>query len=94
MPVRADNISVYETGTDFVKHRSVTKVERKRETFSDKGLKAEEMVLLGFDVVEVTDFGLPTREMWNAIDRVQEYQTRVKQAITRANKTELVTLAQ
>jgi len=30
--------------------------------------------------------------MWNAIDRVQEYQQRVKQAINRANKTELVTL--
>jgi hypothetical protein len=94
VPVRADNVSVYETGPDFVKHRNVTKVERKRETFSDKGLKAEEMVLLGFDVVEITDYGLPTREMWNAIDRVQEYQQRVKQAINRANKTELVTLAE
>jgi hypothetical protein len=94
VPVRADNVSVYETGPDFVKHRNVTKVERKRETFSDKGLKAEEMVLLGYDVVEITDYGLPNREMWNAIDRVQEYQQRVKQAINRANKTELVPLAE
>lgn len=92
VPVRADNVSVFETVNGAVKHRTVTKVERKRETFSDKGLKAEEMELLGYDVVEITDFGLASRDMWNAIDRVQEYQQRVKQAINRANKTELVSL--
>ena len=95
VPVRADNVSIFDTAPGPggpVKHRTVTKVERKRETFSDKGLKAEEMELLGYDVVEVTDFGLASRDMWNAIDRVQEFQQRVKQAITRANKTELVTL--
>ncbi len=94
VPVRADNVNVFETLPEVsaVKHRTVTKVERKRETFSDKGLKAEEMELLGYDVVEITDFGLISREIWNAVDRVQEYQQRVKQAINRANKTELVTL--
>lgn len=92
VPLRADNVSTYETGSDFVKHRTVTKVERKKETFSDKGLKAEEMELVGFDVVEVTDYGLPARAMYNEIDRVQEFLQRVKQAINRANKTELVSL--
>lgn len=92
VPVRADNVSPYETAHGHVKYRTVAKVERKRETFSDKGLKAEEMELLGYDVVEVTDFGLPSREIWNEIDRVQELQQRVKQAINRANKTELVSL--
>lgn len=92
VPLRADNVSVYETGDGFVKHRSVTKVERKKETFSDKGLKAEEMVTLGYDVVEVTDYGLETRAMYNEIDRVQEFLQRVKQAINRANKTELVSV--
>jgi len=90
VPLRLDNVSTYESGTDFVKHRAVTKVERKKETFNDKGLKAEEMELLGFDVVETTDYGLPTRSMYNEIDRVQEFLQRVKQAINRANKTELV----
>jgi len=90
VPLRADNVSVYAIGDDFVKHRTVTKVERKRETFSDKGLKTEEMITLGFDVVEVTDYGLPAREMYNEIDRVGEFLQRVKQAINRANKTELV----
>ena len=36
------------------------------------------------------DYGLPTRDVWNEIDRVQEFLQRVKQAINRANKTELV----
>ena len=50
------------------------------------------METLGYDVVEVTDFGLQSREMWNEIDRIQEFLQRVKQAINRANKTELVEL--
>jgi hypothetical protein len=92
VPLRADGVNVIETGAGFVRHRLVTKVERKKETFSDKGLKAEEMVTLGHDIVETTDFGLPSREMWNEIDRIQEFLQRVKQAINRANKSELVDL--
>lgn len=90
VPLRADGVNVMDSGDNHVRYRTVTKVERKKETFSDKGLKAEEMETLGYDVVEVTDFGLPAREMWNEIDRVQEFLQRVKQAINRANKTELV----
>jgi hypothetical protein len=92
VPLRADGVNVLETGAGFVRHRAVTKVERKKETFSDKGLKAEELVTLGYDVVETTDYGLPSREVYNEIDRIQEYLQRVKQAINRANKSELVEL--
>lgn len=92
VPLRTDGVNVIETGSDHVRYRTVTKVERKKETFSDKGLKAEEMETLGYDVVEVTDYGLPSREVWNEIDRIQEFLQRVKQAINRANKTELVEL--
>lgn len=90
VPLRADGVNVMESGDNHVRYRTVTKVERKKETFSDKGLKAEEMETLGYDVVEVTDFGLVSRDMWNEIDRIQEFLQRVKQAINRANKTELV----
>jgi hypothetical protein len=92
IPLRADGVNVIETGAGFVKHRAVTKVERKKETFSDKGLKAEEMVTLGYDVVDTTDFGLASRDVYNEIDRIQDYLQRVKQAINRANKSELVDL--
>jgi hypothetical protein len=92
VPLRADGVNVMEAEANHVRYRTVTKIERKKETFSDKGLKAEEMETLGYDVVEVTDFGLPSRVMWNEIDRIQEFLQRVKQAINRANKTELVEL--
>lgn len=92
VPLRADGVNVMETGSDHVRYRSVTKVERKKETFSDKGLKAEEMETLGYDVIEVTDYGLPSRQMWDEIDRIQEFLQRVKQAINRSNKSELVDL--
>jgi hypothetical protein len=92
VPLRADGVNVIETGAGFVRHRAVTKVERKKETFSDKGLKAEEMVTLGYDIVDTTDYGVPSRDVYDEIDRIQEYLQRVKQAINRANKSELVEL--
>jgi hypothetical protein len=92
VPLRADDVSVYDSGDDWVRYRVVKKVERKKETFSDKGLKVEEIELLGHDVVEVTDYGLPRREQWDTIDRIGEFAQRVKQAINQANKTELAEL--
>jgi hypothetical protein len=92
VPLRADDVGVYDTGEGWVRYRVVKKVERKRETFSDKGLKVEEVELLGHDVVEVTDYGVARREQWDAIDRIGEFAQRVKQAINQANKTELVEL--
>lgn len=92
VPLRADDIGVYDTGEDWVKYRIVKKVERKHESFSDKGLKVEEIELLGHDIVEVTDYGLSRREQWDHIDRIGEFAQRVKQAINQANKTDLVEL--
>ena len=92
VPLRADNVGVYETGEDWIRYRAVKRVERKRESFSDKGLKIEEIELLGYDVAEVTDYGVPRREQWDEIDRIADYAQRVKQAINRANKTELADL--
>jgi hypothetical protein len=92
VPLRADDVGVYDSGEGWVRYRIVKKVERKRETFSDKGLKVEEVELLGHDVVEVTDFGVARREQWDAIDRIGEFAQRVKQAINQANKAELAEL--
>lgn len=92
VPLRADNVGVYETGEDWVRYRTVKKVERTNESFSDKGLKVEETELLGYDVTEVTDYGMERRGQWNEIDRIADFAQRVKQAINRANQTELVEL--
>jgi hypothetical protein len=92
VPLRADDVGVYESGDDWVRYRIVKKVERKHEMFSDKGLKVEEIELLGHHVIEVTDYGAPRREQWDAIDRIGEFAQRVKQAINQANKADLVEL--
>jgi hypothetical protein len=92
VPLRADDVGVYDSGADWVRYRLVKKVERKRESFSDKGLKVEETELLGHDVVEITDYGVARREQWDAIDQIGEFAQRVKQAINQANKTELAEL--
>jgi len=90
-PMRKDGVSVLEEGEGWVRHREIKKVERKREFFKDE-LKVEEMELLHYDVVDITDHGIPVREAFNEIDRIQDFGQRVKQAISQANKTELVEL--
>ncbi|MFC3519243.1 hypothetical protein ACFPZ0_07430 [Streptomonospora nanhaiensis] len=92
VPLRADDVGVVDSGPDWIRYRTVKRVERKRESFSDKGLKVEEVVLEGYDVVEVTDYGLQRRAQWDEIDRIGEFAQRVKQAVNRANKTELIEL--
>lgn len=89
VPLRAEGVNVFEQGDGHVKHRIIKKQERKKETLVEKGMKLEELVTIGYEVYETTDFGIPKREAWNEVDRIQEFAERVKQAIAEANKTEL-----
>ncbi|MBV9852317.1 MAG: hypothetical protein JO250_21845 [Armatimonadetes bacterium] len=91
-PVRAEGVNVITEGEGAVVHRAIKKIERKKETLTEKGLKVEEVITEGYDVLDTTDYGLPRRQVWNEIDRIQEFAERVKQAISEANKTELVEL--
>jgi hypothetical protein len=92
VPMRADGVSIFETGEGFIRHRRIKKVEKKKESLTDKGIKVEEIETIGYDVTETTDYGLPVRDVYNEIDRIQDFAQRVKQAINEANKTELVDL--
>ena len=92
VPLRADGVNVFEQGDGFVRYRAIKKQERKKETLLDKGMKVEELQTIGYDVSEVTDYGVPRRAAWNEVDRIQEFSERVKQAVAEANKTELVTV--
>jgi hypothetical protein len=92
VPTRPDDLHVVEEGAGFVRHRSIKKVEKKKETLTEKGHKVEETEVIGYDVVELTDFGVPRRDAWNEVDRIQDFAERVKQAINQANKTELVAI--
>src|ERR1051326_4163878 len=44
MPTRAEGVNVFDQGDGFIKHRQIKKVERKKETLSEKGLKVEEIL--------------------------------------------------
>ncbi|MGE0710563.1 MAG: hypothetical protein AB7N76_27220 [Planctomycetota bacterium] len=55
-------------------------------------MKVEEVETVGYDVTETTDYGLPRREAWDEVDRIQDFAQRVKEAINQANKIELVEL--
>lgn len=92
VPTRPDDIHVVEEGEGFVRHRAIKKIQKKKETLTEKGHKVEEIETVGYDVAETTDYGVPRREAWNEIDRIQDFGERVKQAINQANKTELVSI--
>lgn len=92
VPTRADGVNIIEQGEGFTRHRTVKKVEKKKQTMSDKGIKVEEVETIGYDVVETTDYGIALRDCWNEVDRIQDFAQRVKQAINQANKAELVQL--
>jgi len=90
VPTRSDGVNIIEELGDSIRYRAVKKLEKKKQTVSDKGMKVEEVETIGWDVTEVTDFGIAKREAWNEVDRIQDFAQRVKQAINQANKTELV----
>lgn len=93
VPRRAEGVNVYETGEGCVRHRKIDKLEEVKETLTEKGHKVEEKRTIGYDVAETTDYGLPVRDAYNEIDRIQEFSERVKQAIQEANKHPLVELS-
>lgn len=90
VPVRSDSINIFDQGENYIKQRSIKKLEKKKETLTDKGLKIEEITVIGYQVTEITEYGIPQRQAWNEIDKIQEFAQRVKQAINEANKMELV----
>lgn len=92
VPIRADGVNIFESGEGFICHRRIKKVEKKKESLTDKGIKIEEIEVIGHDVTETTDYGILVRDAFNEIDRIQDFAQRVKQAINEANKTELIDL--
>lgn len=94
VPTRPDGVNVFEQGSGYIRQRDIRKIEERKESFSDKGLKIEEKSLVGYQVEETTQYGVPQREAWDSIDRIQDFAERIKQAIHQANKTELVALPQ
>jgi hypothetical protein len=57
---------------------------------TEKGHKVEETEIEGYQIMDMTDYGRNQRDVWNEIDRIQEFAESVKRAINEANKTELI----
>lgn len=89
-PTRSQNVNVIEETNSYIVHRTVIKKEKKKEIITDKGHKVEELELEGYKVIDTTEYGSNQREVWNEIDRIQEFAASVKQAINDANRTELI----
>ena len=90
VPTRAEGVSVHTTGNGSIGYRDIKKIEKKKESITDKGIKIEEVVVTGYKVDETTDYGVQQRDSWNEIDRIHDFAQRVKQAINEANKTPLI----
>lgn len=90
IPTKGETTGVFEETKNYIKQRTVAKIEKKKETLLEKGMKLEETVVIGYKVDEITEYGINQRQAWDEIDRIQDFAQRVKQAISEANKTELV----
>ncbi len=91
-PVRSEDVNLIEEADGHIVHRSIKRIERKREIISEQGHKIEEIEIEGYKVVDVTEFGGPRRAVWDHVDRIQAYAAGIKQALNDANRTELVEL--
>ena len=89
-PIRPEGVNIIQEDDGLVVHRTVTKREKKIQTLTEKGHKVEQTEIEGYKVVDITDYGINQRDVWNEVDRIQEFAESVKQAINEANKTELV----
>lgn len=91
IPTRAEGVNVFtKDALAYIGYRDIKKIEKKKESITDKGMKIEETIVTGYKVEEITDYGIPQRESWNEIDRIHDFAQRVKQAINEANKTQLI----
>ena len=59
---------------------------------SDKGMKVENDVIEKYTVEEVKNYGFEERKVFDKIDDIHLWLTRIRNAINDANKTELVDL--
>lgn len=92
VPRLAQNVEVVETTEHATKWRSIQPHFITRESLSSKGHKISKQRVDYYVVEEVTDYGRPEREVFDEIDQIHDFQTRLRNAINQANKTELVEL--
>lgn len=92
IPKLATGVEILEKSDKFIKWQNITPIYKKKQSLSEQGHKVEEEYIDLYKVQEIIDYGKPQREVFDEIDRIHEWQHRLKEAINQANKTELIVL--
>jgi len=89
-PIRLD-IEFEEKENNILFARKIGKNFDKRKKIHEKNI-IEEKYIVDYSIEEITEYGLPKREVYDEIDEIQAFAKRVQRAINQANKTSLVIL--
>lgn len=92
IPLRSSGVNILEETEEFLKYRNVNKQMKRVQEMGEKGQVTTNDVIDFYNVEDVTDYGLPQRDIYDEIDKVHAYIVRIKEAINQANKTPLVVL--
>ncbi|MBY9006349.1 MAG: hypothetical protein KGD63_06295 [Candidatus Lokiarchaeota archaeon] len=92
IPKVAKGVEIIESTDKIIKWRSITPIYKIKQSLSEQGHKIEEEYIDYYNVVENTDFGFDERKVYDDIDKIHDWQHRLKVAINQANKTELIEL--
>ena len=92
IPKLATGVEILEKGDKFIKWQNITPIYKQKQSLSEQGHKIEEEYIDLYKVQEIIDYGKPQREVFDEIDKIHEWQHRLKEAINQANKTELIDL--
>ena len=92
IPKKAKNVEIMQVTDKFTKWRTIYPVYKTKQSLSEQGHKIEEEYIDYYNVEEITDYGVDERKVFDDIDKIHEWQQRLKEAINQANKTELLNL--
>ena len=90
IPKLNQNSEIMEKASDHCKWRTVYPLYKTKQSLSEQGHKIEEEYIDYYNVEEVKDFGYDERRVNDEIDKIHDWQHRLKEAINQANKTELI----
>ncbi len=92
IPRLATGVEMVEKKEDFLKWQAIQPIYKIKQSLSEQGHKIEQEYIDYYDVQEITDYGIEDRKVFDEIDKIHEWQQRLKEAINQANKTELIEL--
>lgn len=90
IPVQNRDHEVTKEDVHYIKWREIKGVTKRVRELSKDGFQRDIDKTVGYKIREVTDYGFAERIIFDRIDRIQQYQHRLKEAINQANKTLLV----